>query len=74
MANTKIVIILGMLFLKISNADMTFSEKTFMWKFYTTNKTLLTIEQVQIVNPKEFVIEALIIDNKTFVIDMAIWK
>ena len=63
-----------MLFLKINNADLSFGEKLLMWKFYTTNKILLTIEYIQIVDQKEFVIIALDMDNKTFVLYMAIKK
>ena len=42
-ADTKFEVILRMYFLKISNTDMSFSEKTLTWKTYTTSKTLLTI-------------------------------
>ena len=61
-----------MFFLKISNANVLFREKTFIWKFYTTNKALLIIKQVQLVNQKKFVLAALDVDNKTFVIHMTI--
>ena len=44
--DTKFEVILRMLFLKISNADISFSEKTLTWKIYTTIKALLTTEQV----------------------------
>ena len=46
MADTKFKVILGMLFLKINNADVAFSEKTLTWKSYTTNKLLSTTKQV----------------------------
>ena len=72
--NTKFKVILKMFFLKISNADMLFGKKTLMWMFYTTNQTLPTTEQVQIIKLKEFVIAMLDTDNKTFVMHMAIWK
>ena len=61
-------------FLKISNADVLFGEKILMWRTYTINKALFIIKQVQIVNPKELVIAALDIDNKTFVMHIAIQK
>ena len=70
--NTKFEVVLGMLFLKISNADVAFSEKTLTWKFYTTNKALLITKQVQLVDLKEFVIAALDADSKTFVVYVAI--
>ena len=45
-ADTKFEVILGMLFLKISNADVSFDEGTLTWKTYTTNEALPTTEQV----------------------------
>ena len=60
--------------LKISNADVLFNERTLTWRTYTTNKALPTIKQVQIVNPKEFIIVVLDVDNKTFVVHVAIRK
>ena len=66
--------ILGMPFLKISNADIAFGEETLTWKSYITNKALPTTKRVQLVNPKEFVIRVLDIDGKTFVVHVAIWE
>ena len=66
--------ILEMLFLKISNMDKSFGEKTLKWKLYTTKKHLPTTKQVQFVNLKEFVIAALDTDSKTFIIHVAIWE
>ena len=45
-ADIKFKVILGMPFLKISNADMAFGEETLTWKSYTINKALPTTEQV----------------------------
>ena len=70
--NTKFKVILGMLFLKISNANVIFGKKTLMWKTYITNKTLPTTKQVQIVDLEEFVIAVVNINNKTFVMHVAI--
>ena len=61
-----------MLFLKISNADISFNEKTLMWKTYTTNEALFTIKQVQIINSEEFVIAALDNDSNMFIVYVAI--
>ena len=72
--DTKFEVILGMLFLKISNADMSFGEGTLTWRTYTTNKVLPITKQVQIVNPKEFIIAVLDVDSETFVVHVAIWK
>ena len=71
-ANTKFEVILGMPFLKISNADVLFIEGTLTWRTYITNKALPTNEQVQIVDSKEFVIAALDVDSETFVVHVAI--
>ena len=53
---------------------MSFNKKIFSRKSYTTNKTLPIIEQVSIINLKEFVIAVLNIDNETFVVYIAIKK
>ena len=73
-ASTKFEVVLKMLFLKISNANVAFSKGTLTQKSYTTNKALLTTKQVQLVDPKEFVIAALNADSETFVVHMAIRK
>ena len=65
-------VILGIPFLKLSNVDVSFGEETITWKSYTTNKALPTTKQVQLVDPKEFVIAALYADSKTFVVHVAI--
>ena len=61
-----------MFFLKISNADVAFGEETLTWKFYITNEALPTIERVQLVNPKKFVVVALDADSETFIVHVAI--
>ena len=55
-------------FLKISNTDVLFGEGTLTWKSYTNNKALLTTKQVQLVDPKEFIIAVLDADSETFVV------
>ena len=45
-ADTKFEVVLGMPFLKISNANVAFSEGILTWKFYTTQEALLTTKQV----------------------------
>ena len=71
-ADTRFEVILGMPFMKISNTDVSFDEKTLTWKTYTTNKALSTTKQVQIIDKKDFVIAALDADSETFVIHVAI--
>ena len=60
-----------MFFLKISNSDVSFVEKTLTWKIYTTNKALPTTERVQIIDKKDFVIAALDANSETFVVHVA---
>ena len=71
-ADTKFEMILEMLFLKISNADIAFGERILTQKSYITNKALPITKQVQLVIPKKFVIVALNANSKTFVMHMAI--
>ena len=66
--------VLRILFLKISNVNKAFSKGMLTWRSYTTNKALSTTEQIQLVNPKEFVIAALDADNETFVVHVAVRK
>ena len=73
-ANTKFEVILGMPFLKFSNADVLFGERILIWRTYTTNKALLTTKRVQIIDKKNFVIAALDANSKTFVVHVAIQK
>ena len=58
-------------FLKLSNTDISFDEKILTWKFYITNKALPTTKQVQLVDPKIFVIAAFDTDSETFVVHIA---
>ena len=70
--DTKFEVVLGILFLKISNANVAFGKEILTWKFYTTNKALPTTKQVKLINLKEFVIAALDVDGETFVGHVAI--
>ena len=73
-ANIKFEVILEMFFLKISNTDVSFNKGTLTWRTYTTNEALPTTEQVQIIDPKEFIIAALDVNSETFVMHVAIWE
>ena len=72
--NTKYKIILWMFFLKLSNADVSFSEETLLWKSYTTNKTFFITKWVQIIDKIDFIIVALDADSETFVVLVPIWE
>ena len=71
-ADTKFEVILGMLFLKISNANLSFGKETLTWKTYTTYEALPTTKQVQIIDKKDFVIAALDANSETFVVHVII--
>ena len=71
-ADTKFEVILRIFFLKLSNADVSFGEETLTLRTYTINKALSTPEQVQIINKKNFVIEALDADSEMFMVHIAI--
>ena len=73
-ADTKFEVILRMPFLKISNADVSFGKKTLTWRTYTTNEVLPTTKRIQIVDLKEFVIAALDVNSKMFVVHVVIWE
>ena len=53
---------------------MLFGKGIFIWKTYITNKALSIIEQVYIVDKKDFVIMVLNADSKTFIMHVAIRK
>ena len=74
MADIKFEVILEILFLKLSNADVLFDKKTLMWRTYITNKALPTTKQVLIINKKDFVIMALDANSEIFVVHMTIRK
>ena len=49
-------------------------KKILIQKFYTTNKTLIIIKQVKIIDKIEIVIAILDANKKTFFVYIAIWK
>ena len=70
--DTKFEIILGMPFLKLSNANVSFGKRTLMWKFYITSKVIPTTKQIKLIDPQEFVIAVLNVDSETYVEHVAI--
>ena len=63
-----------MSYLKLSNANVLFDEEILIWKTHTINEALLITKQAHIINKKNFIIATLNIDNKTFMMHMAIWE
>ena len=64
-------VVLGMLFLTFSNADVQFEKKELSWRFYTIAEVLPTTKQVELINKKEFTKTALDEKSETFVVHVA---
>ena len=63
-------VVLGMLFLTLSNADVQFVEKKLTWRSYTITKALPTTKRVELINKKEFAKTVLDENFETFVINV----
>lgn len=72
MTNIKFEIILKMFFLKLINMNILLNEKIFTQKFYSINNTLFTVEQVLTFIKIDFKITSLDINNKIFIMYVAI--
>ena len=64
-------VVLGMLFLTFSNADIQFAEKELTWRSYTAKEVLPTTRKVELINKKEFAKAALDINIEAFVVHMS---
>ncbi len=64
-------IVLGMLFLTMSNADVDFQARDLQWRSYTTRKVLPTTRQVELIGKKEFAAAALDPEHEAFVVHVA---
>ncbi len=71
LANTNIEVVLGMLFLALSNADFQFGTEKLTCRFYTTTEALSTTSRVKLIDKREFVKAALDKNSETFVIHVA---
>ena len=70
-ANVSPEVVLGILFLILSNADIDFSSRDLQWRTYTTKKALLTTRRVELVGKKEFAAAALDPKYETYVVHVA---
>ena len=70
-ADTTVEMVLGMPFLTLSNADVSFLERELTWKSYTVDEVLSTIKQVELIDKKEFAKAALDAESETFVVHVA---
>ena len=71
LANISVEIVLDMLFLTLSNANIQFVEKELTWRSYTTAKALPTTKRVKLIDKKEFAKAALDGNSETFVVYVA---
>ena len=71
LANIGLELVLKMLFLILSRADIWFAEQKLVWKTYTTIETLPMTKIVEIIDKRKFAVVALNTDNKTLVVHKA---
>ena len=71
LADTNMVVVLGMPFLSLSNVDFKFGAKEFNWRSYTTAETLPIARRVELIDKHEFARTALHENSETFVVHVA---
>ena len=71
LANIGLEVVLEMLFLTFSKADIRFAERELVWRTYTAGEALPTTRKVEIINKREFAAAALNADDKTFMVHVA---
>lgn len=57
-----------MLFLTMSNADISFQGRSFLWSSYISEEIFLTIRQVELIGKRKFAESALNLEHETFVV------
>ena len=71
LANIGLEVVLVMLFLTLSKADIWFAERVLVWRTYTAAEALSTTRRVEIIDKRKFAVAVLNADNKTFVVHVA---
>ena len=71
LANISLEVVLRMLFLILSKADIRFAERKLVWRTYMAAETLPTTRRVKIIDKRKFAVAALNADNETFVMHRA---
>ena len=71
LVNIGLEVVLGMLFLTFSKADIRFMERELVWKTYMAAEVLLMTRRVKIIDKREFAVAALNADDETFVVHVA---
>ena len=64
-------VVLGMLFLTLSDADVDFLGRELRWRTYTTEEALLTTRRIELIGKKEFAVAALDPEHETYVVYVA---
>ncbi len=74
-ADISIKVVLGMLFISLSNTNIEFAElEKLTWRSYTVAEALLTISRVELISKREFAKAALDENSKTFVLHVLALK
>ena len=71
LANISLEVILRMLFLTLSKADIRFAERELVWRTYTAAEALPTTRRVEIIDKREFAVAAPNTDDEIFVVHVA---
>ena len=71
LANISVEVVLSMLFLILSNANVQFVEKKLTWRSYTTTEALPTSKQVEPINKIKFAKATLV---ETFVVHIVFFN
>ncbi len=72
LADTSMEVVLGMLFLSLSNADIEFAELgKFTWRTYTAAEALPTTSRFKLIDKREFVRAALDKNSETFIVHVS---
>ena len=71
LADTSMEVVLEMLFLTLSNADIQFAEKELTWRSYTAKEALPTTQRVVLIDKKEFAKAALDKNIEAFVVHVS---
>ncbi len=72
LTDISIEIVLGMLFLSLSNANIEFAElENLTWRLYTEAEALSTTSRVELIHKREFAKAALNKNSETFVVHVA---
>ena len=71
LANISLEVVLRMLFLTLSKANIRFVKRELVWRTYTAVEALSTTKRVEIINKKEFAAAALNADDEIFMVNIA---